>query len=474
MNTPKFARFFALFAVCAGMTSAAFAENAWTYDESVNTVTDGEWVIEVMAYAPDAGTMTLGAITTAADDGVLDLWDMVVGKTAITGLTLPGSQSWKDAAVTKFYANHVAGTRVPSMLRGNKGLQVFELGSETIQEIRCSDWSLRDCSALGRVVFDCPDLLFWNQDSYGCPIDGVVSNAFHDMVNPGVTNVGTKMLANFKKMTGDMILTNLQFIGSSPFYAGSASGSFQVSNMWFRTTQTAGFELRPSFAAKSVKIEAPNMLTFCMMSGFNQLKADIADIVPRQIQTLGRSSINLPEVTGTLVLTNLTQIRSDLGLSYCSDAISLPKVYEMELAGPITNISFTVFGKTTAMNRLALKFPNMTNMCASAFRMRKDGNLYIYGKPFPHEMMTNLLARVDGNVATGLTLYCSKKQRRDDDGRTWKDYAQAFDDDFPKAEAPEGCFGVWREPYGTGTRGAWMVHLPQADDPQSGMRIVIR
>ncbi len=446
--------------------SIGWATTNWTYDETAQTVTDGKWVIAVTAYDPAAGTMTLGAITTAAGDGVLDLRDMVVGDVAITGLTFPGSEAWKSAAVTNFYANNVAGKYVPSMLRGNTGLQVFELESETIEQIRCSDWSLRGCSALGKVVFKCPNLLFWNQDSWGCPIDGVVSNAFHDMVNPGVTNVGTKMLANFKKMTGDMILTNLQFIGGSAFYAGSASGSFQMTNIWIRTSQVAGFELRPSFMATKVKIEAPNMLTFCMMSGFNQVEGDIADIVPRQIQTLGRNSITLPKVTGTLVLTNLTQIRSDMGFSYTDYAISLPKVSEMELRGPIDVITFPVFEKSTSMSRLVLDFPKMTNMCAGAFRMKNNGSLYIYGKPFPHEMMTNLLARVAGNGATGLTIYCSKKQG-------WKELAQDYGEDFPKADKPEGCFGVWREPNGEGTRGAWMVHFPQPDDP-SGLCIRVQ
>ena len=455
----------ALMGAAGLMGSIGWAQASWTYSDTDKTVTDGNWVIAVTAYDSAAGTMTLGAITTEAGDGVLDLRDMVVGGTAITGLTMPGSQAWKSAAVTNFYANNVAGEYVPSMLRGNTGLQVFELGSETIEQIRGGDWSLRGCSALGKVVFKCPNLLYWNQDSSGCPIEGVVSNAFHDMVNPGVTNVGTKMLANFKKMTGDMILTNLQFIGGSAFYAGDASGSFQVTNIWIRTPQVAGFELRPSFAATKVKIEAPNMLTFCMMNGFNQLETDITNIVPRQIQTLGRNSITLPKVTGTLVLTNLTRIRSDLGVSYAGSAISLPKVYEMELRGPIDVITFPVFEKYTAMNRLVLDFPKMTNMYVGAFRMRNNGSLYIYGKPFPHEMMTNLLARVDADGATGLTMYCSKKQKRDSDKKTWKDYAQDYGDDFPKESRPEGCFGVWREPYGTGTRGAWMVHLPQADDP---------
>ena len=463
----------AILAIGAGCAFAANATTNWTYDDTAKTVTDGKWVIAVTKYDSGAGTMTLGAITTESGDGVLDLRDMVVGGVAITGLTMPGSQAWQSAAVTNFYANNVAGTRMPAMFSENTQLREVELASETIQEITTSPRPFGGCSKLGKVVFKCPNLLYWNQNYYGQPIDGVVSNAFHDIVNPGVTNVGGSMFAGIKKTTGDIILTNLQFIGSA-FYAGSATGSFQVTNIWIRTPQVAGFELRPSFAATKVKIEAPNMLTFCMMNGFNQLETDITNIVPRQIQTLGRNSITLPQVTGTLVLTNLTRIRSDLGVSYAGYAISLPKVYEMELRGPIDVITFPVFEKYTAMNRLVLDFPKMTNMYVGAFRMKNNGSLYIYGKPFPHEMMTNLLARVDGNGATGLTMYCSKKQKRDSDKKTWKDYAQDYGDDFPKASAPEGCFGVWREPNGTGTRGAWMVHLPQADDPQAGMCIVIR
>ena len=389
--------------------NGSFAANEWSYADG--KITKGGWTIAA-TYTEGESTITLGAIEDAAEDGVLDLRDMVVGGTAITGLTMPGSQAWKSAAVTNFYANNVAGKYVPSMLRGNTGLQVFELGSETIEQIRGGDWSLRGCSALGKVVFKCPNLLYWNQNSSGCPIEGVVSNAFHDMVNPGVTNVGTKMLANFKKMTGDMILTNLQFIGSA-FYAGDANGSFQATNIWIRTSQKTGFHMQPGFVTKKLKIEAPNLEQLWMLEGFNQVEGDIADMVPRQIQEFCRSSLSFPKVTGTLVVTNLTKFRSDVGFSYVNYVMSLPKVNEMELRGPIDVITFPVFASGTAMNRLVLDFPKMTNMYVGAFRMRNNGSLYIYGKPFPHEMMTNLLARVDGNGATGLTMYCSKKQKRD-------------------------------------------------------------
>ena len=191
-------------AVLMGSNAAfavAQAKNLWTYDETAQTVTDGKWVIAVTAYDSAAGTMTLGSITTESGDGVLDLRDMVVGGTAITGLKFPGEYAWKSAAVTNFYANNVAGTRMPAMFRENTQLREVELASETIQEITTSPRPFGGCSKLGKVVFKCPNLLYWNQNYYGCPIDGVVSNAFHDMVNPGVTNVGTKMLANFKKMT---------------------------------------------------------------------------------------------------------------------------------------------------------------------------------------------------------------------------------------------------------------------------------
>ena len=447
--------------VAAGlMGSIGWAQTNWTYSEDAKTVTDGKWVIAVTAYDSAAGTMTLGSITTASGDGVLDLRDMVVGDVAITGLKFPGEYAWKSAAVTNFYANNVAGTSMPAMFRENTQLREVELASETIQEITTSPRPFGGCSKLGKVVFKCPNLLYWNQNWWGQPIDGVVSNAFHDIVNPGVTNVGGSMFAGIKKTTGDIILTNLQFIGSA-FYAGDASGSFQATNIWIRTPQKTGFHMQPGFVTKKLKIEAPNLEQLWMLEGFNQVEGDIADMVPRQIQEFCRNSLTLPKVTGTLVVTNLTKFRSDVGFSYVNYVMSLPNVNEMELRGPIDVITFPVFASGTAMNRLVLDFPKMTNMYVGAFRMRNNGSLYIYGKPFPHEMMTNLLARVDGNGATGLTMYCSKKQKRDSDKKTWKDYAQDYGDDFPKASAPEGCFGVWRE----GTRGAWMVHFPQPDDP---------
>jgi hypothetical protein len=444
------------------MGSIGWAQTSWTYSDTDKTVTDGKWVIAVTAHDSAAGTMTLGSITTESGDGVLDLRDMVVGDVAITGLTFPGSEAWKSAAIKELYVNNVVGEYVPSMLKYNTTVQVVELASDTIEKITTEPRPFENCSALGKVVLKCPNLLSWAHagSATGSPFSGtVVSNAFHDVVNPGVTNInGNGMFTGMTKMKGPVILTNLVYCSGDPFYGGGGSPSWsKLTDIWIKWPFTYGLTMGSSFGALTNFIyDAPNVRSCGTMMGFSVLAQDVGTLVPPYVQTIGRWSLNgANKVYGTLVLTNLVLVSTG-GKSSRSSAFSCGAVTAAEIRGPVTNLPYTIL--TTTITNLVLQLPNVTNVCKSAFKMKEKGVITIYGKPWAYNQMTNLLMRVDGNKVSKLTLKVSKKQG-------WKEYAKDYGDDFPKESRPEGCFGVWREPNGTGTRGAWMVHFPQPDDP---------
>ena len=469
--------------VAAGlMGSIGWAQTSWTYSDTDETVTDGKWVIAVTKYDSGAGTMTLGSITTESGDGVLDLRDMVVGDVAITGLSFPGQQAWKSAAVTNFYVNHVAGTSVPTMLRDNTQLREVELESETIQQITANPRPFAGCSKLGRVVFKCPNLLFWNQNqNWGNnPFSGtVVSNAFHEIVNPGVTNVGENMFVGLYKTCGDMILTNLQFISTAnrgAFYGGGATMTFsKITNIWIRTSQTAGFNMQPGFGAKSLRIEAPNLVTFGSLQGFGGVTNDARQVVPIQVQEFPKLALSsFSSLTGSIVLTNVTKFATG---NYIFQGCTM--VCNMELGGPIESIGDNVID--AALTNLVLNTPKLTNVVAAASTTYKKAvftfnttkaALTILGpvereesSAWTQEMVDNLLEGV--GVVTDvskmvMTMYCSKKQG-------WATFAGCTKlsdlelTDAQKASVPAGCFGVYKT--AAGAIKAWMVHKAQDTDP---------
>ena len=471
--------------VAAGlMGSIGWAQTNWTYSETDDgkSITDGKWVIAVTKYDSGAGTMTLGAITTASGDGVLDLRDMVVDGTAITGLSFPGQQAWESAAVTNFYVNHVAGTSVPTMLRENTQLREVELESETIQQITANPRPFAGCSKLGRVVFKCPNLLNWNQNqNWGNnPFSGtVVSNAFHEIVNPGVTNVGENMFVGLYKTCGDMILTNLQFISTGnrgAFYGGGATMTFsKITNIWIRTSQTAGFNMQPGFGAKSLRIEAPNLVTFGSLQGFGSVTNDARQVVPIQVQEFPKLALSsFSSLTGSIVLTNVTKFATG---NYIFQGCT--KVCNMELGGPIESIGDHVI--EAALTNLVLNTPKLTNVVAAASTTSKKAvftfnttkaALTILGpvereasSAWTQEMVDNLLEGVGAVTDVSkmvMTMYCSKKQG-------WATFAGCTKlsdlelTEAQKASVPAGCFGVYKT--AAGAIKAWMVHKAQDTDP---------
>ena len=453
--------------VAAGlMGSIGWAQTSWTYDETAQTVTDGKWVIGVTAYDSAAGTMTLGSITTAAEDGVLDLRDMVVGDVAITGLSLPSGVSnrkgvWASAAITKCYVNHVAGTSVPGAMQGNTTVQEIEFASDTITTLNSSTSFFKYCTALKRCILDCPNLVTWDYSGgSGSPFsDSPVTNKFHEIVNPWVKTLnGNGLFSGLGGTTGPVVLTNLVTCSASPFYGGG-SINWKFTDMWIKWPHEYGISLETSFGAvTNLVLEMPKVRSTGCIRGFTAIQQDVSSVVPPYIQKVADYAAlrSMNTLYGCLTLTNWVSMTGAAGNAWLGFAFECTGVKAAEFRGPITNIPYRVM--TSVLTNLVLQLPNVTNVYKGAFYMANDGEITIYGKPWAENLRTNLLARLDGKSVSKLTLKVSKKQG-------WKEYAGEYGDDFPKESRPEGCFGVWREPNGDGTRGAWMVHFPQADDP---------
>ena len=458
--------------------NGSFAANEWSYADG--KITKGGWTIAA-TYTEGESTITLGAIEEVAEDGVLDLRDMVVGDVAITGLSLPTSITskkgvWASAAITKCYVNHVAGTSVPGAMQGNTTVQEIEFASDTITTLNSQQSFFKFCTALKRCILDCPNLVTWDDRmGSGSPFSSSpVTNKFHEIVNPWVTTLtGNSLFVGLCGTTGPVVLTNLVSCSASVFNGSSIY--WNVTDMWIKWPNEYGISLGTTFGAvTNLVLEMPKVRSTGGIRGFTAITQDVSSVVPPYTQKISDYAAlrNMNTLYGCLTLTNWVSMTGAAGNSWIGYAFECTGVKAAEFRGPITNIPYRVM--TSVLTNLVLQLPNVTNVYKGAFYMANNGEITIYGKPWAENLRTNLLARLDGKNQSKLTLKVSKKQKRDDDGKTWKDYAQDYGDDFPKASAPEGCFGVWREPNGEGTRGAWMVHFPQADDPQAGMCIVIR
>ncbi len=460
-------------AVVAGVifgANGSFAANVWTYADG--KITQGDWSI-VATY--DAGVaanaITLGAIESAAADGILNLRDVEIGGAAITEMTLPFSDSyvtagpWAEAAVKEFYVNHVVGKKLGGLFSGSTGseaianatLEAVELQSDTIEEFasRCfvGNSSGKGPAILGHLVLDCPKLVRYTARSLLSYT--VISNDARQVIMPWTQTIQDRTFNNggMSYLTGELVLTNLQTTQCFDIIYGTA-----CTNIYIKWKGTE-FPKCGSSTAKKIVVDCPNVRTIgnSTLSYLNAIEMEGWELIPPWVQNWTGGAFRVVPVTGAFIQTNVVRMTANQGQGVFRHGTSLTS---MEIGGPVTQMSCW---NDSAVTNVILKVPNLTNTVETAFTIAENGRLTIYGRPWCENMMTNMLSRLAGLISKqpqkNLTIWCSKKQG-------WKELAKDYGDDFPKANAPAGCFGVWRETYGTGTRGAWMVHFPQPDDPQ--------
>jgi len=208
--------------VCAAVALGAASTWAgeWTYDGSTNpkTISDGNWTIALLDSNLENGMVQLGNIT--AGSGVLDLRNLTVDGNRITSIMFhPNSgsyaTSWKTWNISDFLIDafdSVADDRHNTLVfGGNSNIKNIEITGGNVTSfstelsvmtgltnavIRLPDLQMLgasnqnsgfyNCTALKRVVLDCPKLYSIGQNVYGncTALEGDVG----DYIPPSVTN----------------------------------------------------------------------------------------------------------------------------------------------------------------------------------------------------------------------------------------------------------------------------------------------
>ncbi len=224
--------------------SSARADNVWTYDSSTNpkTISNGNWTIQLINDYTDieSGVIQLGNIT--AGSGVLDLRSLKVGGNPITSIMFHSNSgayatSWKTWDISDFLIDafdsvaadrhntlvfggnsnikniEISGGNVTSFsieLSGMKGLTNAVIRLPALQTFGASnqDSGFYNCTALKRVVLDCPKLYSLGQNVYGncTALEGDVG----DYIPSGVTNFFKNGQFSAVGVTGTLVLDNLQ------------------------------------------------------------------------------------------------------------------------------------------------------------------------------------------------------------------------------------------------------------------------
>ena len=475
MKTSMFTRVCASLAIGAGVIFAANGANEWSYSDG--KITKGDWSI-VATYTEGSEAITLGAIESAAADGILDMRSMTVGGAAITALTLPEGAAWENVVVKEFYVDHVANTTLDALFGqdvdfasfytgGNTNITRVEVKSDVVERVNNF---VAGCDNLKHLRLDCPKLNY-----YGfTPFDGTggFTNDIQDVVKPWATlssgdTRGFRFIYGLGAMTGSFVLTN---VASRVDVSASV---LKVTNVWIRWDGTTypGLSLRD---VQTVKIEMPNVTKMGSLSGVTNA-IDVGEFIPKSIASIGEYTIHDCAVTGTLTLTNLTEITTGNGLGVCYAT----SITGGDFAGPIENMWRSWVQNGSAWTNVALNCPMLTNIVSGAFYFNGTAGvpleLKIYGPvnrksgyAWTQELVDNILnsvAAVTDVSAMKMTFYCSRKQGWADFSGCRKMTAEE------KAKAPADCFGIYTN--AAGAIKAWMVHLPQPDDP-SGMCIRIQ
>lgn len=480
MNTSTFVRVCASLAVGAGAAFAANAANEWSYADG--KIAKGDWSVVATAFDSAAGTLALGAIESVAEDGVLDMRDMTVGGAAITALTLPKGSAWENVAVKEFYADHVANTALDALFGqdtdfaqfstgGNTSITRVEVKSDTVETVNNF---VAGCDNLKHLVLDCPKLNYYSLTPFAGT--GGFTNDIQDVVKPWATLSsgdvrGFRFQYGLGSMTGSLVLTNV-----APHAAVSASAS-SVTNVWIRWGGTTYPDLNLA-NVETVKIEMPNVVKMGTLSSVKKA-FDVGEFIPKSIASIGSYTIKDSAVTGTLTLTNLTEVTNNgpaLGICYAT------RITGGDFAGPIESMFLSWAQNGSAWTNVALDCPMLTNIVASAFYFDKTAGvpleLKVYGPvnrksghPWTQELVDNILSSVDAVTdlsAMKMTFLCSRRQGWDGFAGCTKLSALAAEE---RAKAPTGCFGVYKT--AAGATKAWMVHMPQDTDP-SGTCLIIR
>lgn len=228
----------------ASLTSIASADPVvWQYDPSAKTITDGNWTISV---APNGDPMGLTLYGTRSNDGmssVLDLGDAVCSDGSSTYTITRTGKFWNDCVVkptevilpkTLIEIGNEAFKFSSDPTRFNPCLQRLYIESDSLKII--GDHSFSDCGAPEDTTILAPNLetikaaAFW----VGGNASPKITNDVSRVIPRGVKFIGNQAFANQSKMSGDLVLDQLESIGSE-FFSCNNNGVKKITSITLRS-----------------------------------------------------------------------------------------------------------------------------------------------------------------------------------------------------------------------------------------------
>ena len=207
-----------LLALILALAGTVCAKN-WTYDSSAKTISDGQWTLSVTLKDT---VLSVWGVKSYVDggDGVIDLNKplTLTGGSSVTvsGVEFGESSLSGKSALKKFYCD-IVDALGKSMLQSNPNLTDVVLKGEKVSKL--SDLMLNRCSSLTNAVLKFPNLRTVGDRIFGVYTEKVAPINVMDLLNPGVTNITSKLTQGKGSsfFYGDLVLTNVHAMSQNAF-----------------------------------------------------------------------------------------------------------------------------------------------------------------------------------------------------------------------------------------------------------------
>ena len=207
-----------LLALILALAGTVCAKN-WTYDSSASTISDGQWTLSV-SLKDTVLSVWGGKSYVDGGDGVIDLNNplTLTGGSSVTvsGVVFGESSLSGKSALKKFYCD-IVDALGKSMLQSNPNLTDVVLKGEKVSKL--SDLMLNRCSSLTNAVLKFPNLRTVGDRIFGVYTEKVAPINVMDLLNPGVTNITSKLTQDKRSsfFYGDLVLTNVHAMSQNAF-----------------------------------------------------------------------------------------------------------------------------------------------------------------------------------------------------------------------------------------------------------------
>ena len=207
-----------LLALILALAGTVCAKN-WTYDSSASTISDEQWTLKVSLKDT---VLSVWGVKSYVDggDGVIDLNKplTLTGGSSVTvsGVVFGESSLSGKSALKKFYCD-IVDALGKSMLQSNPNLTDVVLKGEKVSKL--SDLMLNRCSSLTNAVLKFPNLRTVGDRIFGVYTEKVAPINVMDLLNPGVTNITSKLTQDKGSsfFYGDLVLTNVHAMSQNAF-----------------------------------------------------------------------------------------------------------------------------------------------------------------------------------------------------------------------------------------------------------------